>query len=127
MKLKLSLLVFALFCIGIFSHAQEKPKVPASPPKVQNGADAIPVTVTSTKKPQKPPPPPPPKPSKSEEARSTPPKIEKVEKLPPPPPPPPPPAKPKKEKQEDERNEAGLLRQYQIEKEKNQLLHPKLA
>jgi hypothetical protein len=48
MKLRLSLLLFCLFGIGLFSHAQARKK-PAKP-TVENGADAIPVTVTSTKK-----------------------------------------------------------------------------
>jgi len=93
MKLRLSLLLFCLLGIGVFSHAQNSKKAPAKPPTVENGPDAIPVTVTSSKKAHKqlPPPPPPPK---VEVTRFTPPKIVKNgEKLPPPPPPPHRPAK----------------------------------
>lgn len=92
MKLRLSLLLFCLLGIGVLSHAQKPPKAPAKP-TVENGPDAIPVTVTSSKKAHKqlPPPPPPPK---VEVTKFTPPKIVKNgEKLPPPPPPPLRPAK----------------------------------
>jgi len=58
MKLRLLLTTFCLLGIGIFSHAQDKKKT--TKPVVENGPDAIPVTVTSTKKSHKPPPPPPP-------------------------------------------------------------------
>jgi len=96
MKLKLSLLLFCLLGIGIFSHAQDKKKIPPKP-VVENGDDAIPVTVTSTKKAHKiPPPPPPPRitkngkplvPPKVEAAKFAPPKIVKDGIKPPPPPP----------------------------------------
>jgi len=92
MKLRLSLLLFCLLGIGVFSHAQQPKKAPAKP-TVENGPDALPVTVTSKKKAHKqlPPPPPPPK---VEATKFTPPKIVKNgEKLPPPPPPPLRPAK----------------------------------
>lgn len=49
MKLRLTLLLLCIFGIGLFSHAQNSPKKPAKP-VVENGADAIPVTVTSRKK-----------------------------------------------------------------------------
>ena len=97
MKLRLSLLLFCLLGIGVFSHSQETKKVlpppppPAKPakPTVLNGPDAIPITVKSSKKVHwKIPPPPPPK---VEAVKFTPPKIVRdVEKAPPPPP-----AKPK--------------------------------
>jgi hypothetical protein len=111
MKLRLSLLMFCLLGIGVFSHAQDIKKTPPPPPAkpakptVLMGDDAIPVTVKSSKKlhanlPPPPPPPkiirdgqkvPPPPPPKVEAAKFTPPKIVKdVEKAPPPPP-----AKPK--------------------------------
>lgn len=62
MKLRLSLLLYFLLGIGMFSHAQDKPQAPGKPPKVENGPDALPVVVKSHKKGQKlPPPPPPPK------------------------------------------------------------------
>lgn len=62
MKLRLSLLLYFLLGIGMFSHAQDKPQAPARPPKVENGPDAIPVVVKSHKKGWKvPPPPAPPK------------------------------------------------------------------
>ncbi len=105
MKLKLSLLLFCLLGIGVFSNAQDKKKNTAKP-KVENGADAIPVVVKSNKKAHKVPPPPPPPvvardrkplpPPKVEVVKFTPPKIVKdAEK---PLPPPPPPAKPAKAK-----------------------------
>jgi hypothetical protein len=60
MKLRLSLILFCLLCIGMFARSQDRKK--ASPkPTVENGADAIPVIVTSTKKAHSKPPPPPPK------------------------------------------------------------------
>jgi hypothetical protein len=84
MKLRFTLLLFCLFCIGIFSQAQQKPPIPPKP-KVENGPDAIPVTVTSHKKAKKPLPPPPP-PPKAEAVKFTPPKIVKdAEKAPVPP------------------------------------------
>lgn len=61
MKLRLSLLLYFLLGIGMFSHAQDKLKTPPKPPKVENGPDAIPVVVKSHKKGQKLPTPPPPK------------------------------------------------------------------
>lgn len=61
MKLRLSLLLYFLLGIGMFSHAQDKPQAPARPPKVENGPDAIPVVVKSHKKGWKVPPPAPPK------------------------------------------------------------------
>lgn len=86
MKLKLSLLLFCLLGIGIFSHAQDKKKTPAKP-IVENGPDAIPVTVVSKKKAHKSPPPPPP--PKAEITKFAAPKVLKNgDKLPPPPPPP---------------------------------------
>ena len=85
MKLRLSLLLFCLLGIGVFSHAQDKKKVPAKP-VVEEGTDAIPVTVKSTKKAHKLKPPPPP-PLKPEVTKFTPPKIVKDGKTPPPPPP----------------------------------------
>ncbi len=97
MKLRLSLLVFCLLGIGVFSHAQDSKKTPPPPPPpakpakpaVIMGDDAIPVTVKSSKKGHWKVPPPPPK---VEAVRFTPPKIVKdIEKAPPPPPP----AKPK--------------------------------
>lgn len=94
MKLRLSLLLFCLLGIGIFSHSQESKKTPAPPPPpakpvkpaVLNGEDAIPVMVKSSKKGHwKVPPPPPPK---VEPVRLTPPKmVRDAEKVPPPPPP----------------------------------------
>lgn len=90
MKLRLSLLLFCLLGIGIFSHAQQPKKTPAKP-TVENGPDAIPVTVTSSKKAHRKLPPPPPK---VEVTKFTAPRIVKNgEKLPPPPPPPLRPAK----------------------------------
>lgn len=111
MKLKLSLVLFCLLGIGVFSHAQDSKKA-ASKPEVLNGPDAIPVTVKSHKKAKKlvPPPPPPlpvnkagkpvppPPPPKAEVTKFTAPKIVKT---PPQTPPPPPPAKPSKAKAED--------------------------
>lgn len=91
MKLKLSLLLFCLLGIGIFSHAQDKKKAP-SKPIVENGDAAIPVTVTSTKKAHRVPPPPPPPPKVVKAPKLTPPKM--VNDGIKPPPPPPVPAKP---------------------------------
>lgn len=93
MKLKLSLLLFFLLGIGAFSHAQDKKK-PSNKPKVENGDDAIPVTVTGKKK-GHPLPPPPPPPRNRNEKPSPPAKLMKEgDKIPPPPPP----ARPVKEK-----------------------------
>jgi hypothetical protein len=86
MNLRLLLIAFFLFGIGIFANAQEK-KTTHSTTKatVENGADAIPVTVSSSSKKNKPKPPKPPEPVKF-----TPPVIVKdgEKKAPPPPPPP---------------------------------------
>lgn len=95
MKLKLSLLLFCLLGIGIFSHAQDKKKIPPKP-IVENGDDAIPVTVTSTKKAHRIPSPPPPPPKVIKAPKSIPPKM--VNDGIKPPPPPPVPAKPTKVK-----------------------------
>jgi len=89
MKIRLALTAFCLFCIGIFSQAQDSKKAPAqTKPTVENGADAIPVTVTSTKK-KAPPPPPPPPPSKKLQQKPPPPPppSKKLQQKPPPPPP----------------------------------------
>jgi hypothetical protein len=87
MNLRLLLIAFFLLGIGIFANAQEK-KAPHSntKPTDENGADAIPVTVTSSAKKNKPKPPNPPEP-----VRFTAPVIVKDgdKKVPPPPPPPP--------------------------------------
>ena len=83
MKLRLTLVLFCLLGIGAFSHAQTKKKEPK--PMVEEGADAIPVTVRSTKHRKSPPPPP-----KMERVRFAPPKIVKDGKMAPPPPPEPP-------------------------------------
>jgi hypothetical protein len=93
MNLRLLLIAFFLFGIGIFANAQEKKSTHSSTkPTVENGADAIPVTVTSSSKKNKPKPPKAPEPVKF-----TPPEIVKdVDKKAPPPPPPPPLAKQKK-------------------------------
>jgi hypothetical protein len=103
MKLRLLLTTFCLLGIGIFSHAQDKKKT--TKPIVEDGPDAIPITVTSTKKAHKKPPPPPPKaevqydkngkqlpppppPPKVEVVKFAPPRIVKDgDKVPPPPPP----------------------------------------
>ena len=58
MKLRLTLLTYCLFCVGIFSHAQEPKKKPAKP-KVDYDV-APPVIVTATQKSHRKPPPPPP-------------------------------------------------------------------
>jgi hypothetical protein len=94
MNLRLLLIAFFLFGIGIFANAQEKKSTHSSTkPTVENGADAIPVTVTSSSKKNKPKPPKAPEPVKF-----TPPEIVKDvdKKAPPPPPPSPPLAKQKK-------------------------------
>lgn len=92
MKLRLSLLLYFLLGIGMFSHAQDKPKTPPKPPKVENGPDALPVVVKSHKKGYKLAPPPPP-PRVIDVTKRTPPK--EVSK-----PAPPPPAHPPKVKAE---------------------------
>ncbi len=94
MKLRLTLILFCLLGVGLFARSQDKKK-PQTKPTVENGADAIPVTVQSTKKAhRKPPPPQPPllikygKPSpppKVEFLKLTPPKIVKDAPKPPPP------------------------------------------
>ena len=104
MIIRLSLLLYFLLGIGIFSQAQTKK---TAAPKVENGEDAIPVTVVSKKKANKPPPPPPPAAINKAGKPMPPPKVEAIKFVPPkivkdpkklPPPPPPPPAKPKTEK-----------------------------
>lgn len=52
MNLRISLMAFFLFGIGIFANAQDKKQNKAqTKPTIENGADAIPVTVNgSTKK-----------------------------------------------------------------------------
>jgi hypothetical protein len=94
MNLRLLLIAFFLFGIGIFANAQEKKAIHSTTkPTVENGADAIPVTVTSSSKKNKPKAPKPPEPVKF-----TPPVLVKdgEKKVPLPPPPPPPPVKQKK-------------------------------
>ncbi|MBY0480145.1 MAG: hypothetical protein K2Q21_02220 [Chitinophagaceae bacterium] len=62
MSLRLFLIAFFLLGIGIFSHAQSKGnskenskvKIQKSKPIVEDGPDAIPVTVTSTPRKKKP-------------------------------------------------------------------------
>lgn len=89
MKLRLSLLLFCLLGIGVFSHSQDRVKTPPPPPPakpgkptVLNGPDAIPVIVKSNKKAHRKVPPPPP-PPKVKAAKFTPPKmIRDVEKAP---------------------------------------------
>ncbi len=83
MNLRLLLIAFFLFGIGIFANAQEK-KVAhvTTKPTIEKGADAIPVTVTSSSKKHKPKAPKPPEPVKF-----TPPVIvkDRDKKAPPPP------------------------------------------
>ncbi len=93
MKLRLTLILFCLLGVGLFARSQDKKKAQTNP-TVENGADAIPVTVQSTKKGyRKPPPPQPPllikdgkpfPPPKMEVLRFAPPKI--VKDMPKPPP-----------------------------------------
>lgn len=65
MNLRLLLMAFFLFGIGIFAEAQEKKATHSSTkPIVENGADAIPVTVTSSSRKNKPKAPKPPEPVK---------------------------------------------------------------
>ncbi len=85
MNLRISLIAFFLFGIGIFANAQEKEKskikIQNTKPIVENGADLIPVTVTGSNKKNKPKPPKAPEPVKF-----TPPVIVKNgDKAPPPP------------------------------------------
>ena len=104
MKLKLSLLLFCLMGIGVFSHAQNKPKAPK--PTIVTEPEEIPVIVKSHKKATKLKPPPPPPLIVRDGKPSPPPKVEVVKFTPPkivkdaekPIPPPPPPAKPVKTK-----------------------------
>ncbi len=91
MKLRLTLVLFCLLGIGIFSHAQNKKKT--SKPIIVNSPDEIPVTMISSTKHHKPPPPParpdidPLSPPKVKVAHFKPPVIVKDEKRVPPPPP----------------------------------------
>jgi hypothetical protein len=57
MKLKMALTLLCLFGIGLFARSQSSKK---TKPQVENGPDAIPVTVHSNKHPHVKPPPPPP-------------------------------------------------------------------
>jgi len=92
MNLRLLLIAFFLFGIGIFANAQEKKVAHATTkPTIEKGADAIPVTVTSSSKKHKPKAPKPPEPVKF-----TPPVIVKDGDKKAPPPPPPMPKKMKK-------------------------------
>jgi hypothetical protein len=93
MNLRISLMAFFLFGIGIFANAQNKKQNPAqAKPTVENGADAIPVTVTGSSKKTKPKPPKAPEPVKF----TAPVIVKDGDKAPPPPPPPPPSHKKKK-------------------------------
>ncbi len=58
MKVRLTLLLFCLLGIGLFARSQDKKNI--ATPKIENGPDAIPVTVKSLKKSHPNPPPPPP-------------------------------------------------------------------
>jgi hypothetical protein len=93
MNQRLLMIAFFLFGIGIFANAQENKSTQSSTkPTVENGADAIPVTVTSSTKKNKPK-----LPKAPEPVKFTPPVIVKDgDKKAPPPPPPPPLAKQKK-------------------------------
>ena len=84
MNLRLALTAVCLFGIGLFSKAQldnSKVKSQKSKPVIENGPDAIPVTVKSSPRKQK---------LREGTAQFTPPEIVKDgdKKLPPPPPPP---------------------------------------
>ncbi len=70
-----------LFGIGLFAIAQKPAAKSSTKPTVENGADAIPITVTSTKKAKKKK-----EPTKIEVTKYDPSKTSK-EKAPPPPPP----------------------------------------
>ncbi|MDE3251399.1 MAG: hypothetical protein KGO92_01245 [Bacteroidota bacterium] len=102
MKLKFSLLLICLFCIGLFSEAQTAKKKATKPATESNVEEEIPVTVTNTRRKHHLPPPPPPPIIKKDKPQPppAPPKVEKVKFVPPvikkdrPAPPPPPPAKP---------------------------------
>jgi len=101
MKLRLTLILFCLLCIGLFASPQDKKKTTANP-TVENGPDVMPFTVTSKKKAHRQPPPPPPVMIHKDGKPLPPPKVEAVKFSPPkivkdaPKPPPPPPAKPTK-------------------------------
>ena len=86
MNLRLLLIAFFLFGIGIFANTQVKKNATnlSSKPIIENGADAIPVTVTSSTKKNKPKPPKPP-----ERVKFNPPVIVKDRHKNNPPPPPP--------------------------------------
>lgn len=100
MKLKFSLLLICLFCIGLFSEAQTAKKKVIKPAKESNVEEEIPVTVINTKHAHKIPPPPPPVIKKDKpQPPPAPPLVEKVKFAPPvikkdKPTPPPPPARP---------------------------------
>ncbi|MEO7531189.1 MAG: hypothetical protein ABIS69_07250 [Sediminibacterium sp.] len=80
MKLRLTLVLFCLLGVGIFSHAQDKKK-----PTVMNAPEEVPVSVTSKKKAKHVKPPPLPK---AETVKFAPPRIVKDKnKVQPPPPP----------------------------------------
>lgn len=89
MKLKLTLLLFCLLCIGLFSEAQDNKKVPPPPPKpaIKAAKFKPPKIVKDVDAPTPPPPPP-----AKARVKFSPPRIVKD------PPPPPPPAKPTKVK-----------------------------
>lgn len=78
MKLRFGLILYFLLGIGALGNSQ--PKKPAAS-KVENGPDAIPVTVTASRKKPKAPPPPPVKLQPPTGKQHT-------GKMPPPPPPP---------------------------------------
>ncbi len=98
MKLRILLITFCLLGVGLFSKAQAKQTTkPSAKPTIENGADAIPVVVSSKRKKKSAP--------KVEVTKFTPPVIVKDgdKKAPPPPPkkeptktPPPPPPAPRK-------------------------------
>ena len=84
MSVRLTLLLFCLFGIGLFARSQDKKHI--AKPKIENGPDAIPVTVKSHKKSHhKPPPPPPPSMMDKKSKPMPPPKIKDVPKPPLPP------------------------------------------
>lgn len=96
MKLKFSLLLICLFCIGLFSEAQTTKKKATKPATETNVEEEIPVTVTNTRHKPKVPPPPravikrdkpqPPAPPAIEKVKFSPPVIKKDKPAPPPPP-----------------------------------------
>lgn len=53
MKLKIYLLTMFLFGMGIFAIAQKPATKSSAKPTIENGPDAIPITVISTKKAKK--------------------------------------------------------------------------